>query len=206
MARFFDSVMAMGVDGITVSPGYAYERAPDQQHFLNRTATKQLFRDIFKRGKGGKAWSFSQSDLFLDFLAGNQTYKCTPWGNPTRTVFGWQRPCYLVGEGYAKTFKELMEDTNWDNYGVGNYEKCADCMVHSGFEATAVNDSIAHPLKLLRLRKGVKTDGPMAPDIDLSKQRPAEYVFSRHVQQKLAEIREEKARAKDQPQPMEAAE
>ena len=110
MARFFDSVMEMGVDGITVSPGYAYERAPDQQHFLNRTTTRQLFRDIFKRGNGGKKWSFSQSGLFLDFLAGNQTYKCTPWGNPTRTVFGWQRPCYLLGEGYAKTFKELMEE------------------------------------------------------------------------------------------------
>jgi hopanoid biosynthesis associated radical SAM protein HpnH len=207
MANFFDSVMAMGVDGITVSPGYAYERAPDQQHFLNRTTTKQLFRDIFKRGNGGKNWSFSQSGLFLDFLAGNQTYKCTPWGNPTRTVFGWQRPCYLLGEGYAKTFKELMEDTNWDSYGVGNYEKCADCMVHSGFEATAVNDSIAHPLKLLKLsRKGVKTDGPMAPDIDLSKQRPPEFVFSRHVQQKLTEIREEKGRAKEAAAPMEAAE
>ena len=207
MANFFDSVMEMGVDGITVSPGYAYERAPDQQHFLNRTATKQLFRDIFKRGNGGKAWSFSQSSLFLDFLAGNQTYKCTPWGNPTRTVFGWQKPCYLLGEGYAKTFKELMEDTNWDSYGVGNYEKCADCMVHSGFEATAVNDSIAHPLKLLKLsRKGVNTDGPMAPEIDLSKQRPPEFVFSRHVQQKLTEIREEKGRAKEAPAPMEAAE
>ncbi|MEJ2623011.1 MAG: adenosyl-hopene transferase HpnH [Pseudolabrys sp.] len=210
MARFFDDVMAMGVDGITVSPGYAYERAPDQQHFLNRTTTKQLFRDIFKRGKGGKKWSFSQSSLFLDFLAGNQTYKCTPWGNPTRTVFGWQRPCYLVGEGYAKTFKELMEETDWDSYGVGHYEKCADCMVHSGFEATAVMDSIAHPLKLLKLRNGVKTDGEMAPDIDLSRQRPAEYVFSRHVEQKLDEIKEEKARAKDAnndtPMPMEAAE
>ena len=207
MAHFFDDVMAMGVDGITVSPGYAYERAPDQQHFLNRTATKQLFRNIFKRGNGGKNWSFSQSDLFLDFLAGNQTYKCTPWGNPTRTVFGWQRPCYLVGEGYAKTFKELMEETDWDSYGVGNYEKCADCMVHSGFEATAVNDSISHPLKLLKLsRKGVKTDGPMAPEIDLSNQRPPEFVFSRHVQEKLTEIREDKARAKERPAPMEAAE
>ena len=207
MANFFDSVMEMGVDGITVSPGYAYERAPDQQHFLNRTATKQLFRDIFKRGNGGKNWSFSQSSLFLDFLAGNQTYKCTPWGNPTRTVFGWQKPCYLLGEGYAKTFKELMEDTNWDSYGVGNYEKCADCMVHSGFEATAVNDSISSPLKLLKLsRKGVKTEGPMAPEIDLSKQRPPEFVFSRHVQEKLTEIREEKTRAKAQPAPMEAAE
>ena len=207
MARFFDSVMEMGVDGITVSPGYAYERAPDQQHFLNRTATKELFRGIFKRGNGGKNWRFSQSSLFLDFLAGNQTYKCTPWGNPTRTVFGWQRPCYLVGEGYAKTFTELMESTDWDSYGVGHYEKCADCMVHSGFEATAVNDSISHPFKLMKLaRNGVKTDGPMAPEIDLSKQRPAEYVFSRHVQQKLAEIREEKARAEQGPVPMEAAE
>ena len=131
MAKFFDTVMAMGVDGITVSPGYAYERAPDQQHFLNRGKTKQLFRDIFQRGNGGKNWSFSQSGMFLDFLAGNQTYHCTPWGNPTRTVFGWQKPCYLLGEGYAKTFKELMESTDWDAYGTGNYEKCADCMVHS---------------------------------------------------------------------------
>jgi len=206
MAKFFDYVMSIGVDGITVSPGYAYERAPDQQHFLNRTTTKQLFRDIFKRGNGGKAWSFSQSDLFLDFLAGNQTYHCTPWGNPTRTVFGWQKPCYLVGEGYAKTFKELVESTDWDTYGVGNYEKCDDCMVHSGFEATAVNDSISRPWKLLTLRKGVNTDGPMAPEVDMSKQRPAEYVFSRHVQEKLAEVRAEKARSKDIQQPMEAAE
>ena len=206
MAKFFDYVMSIGVDGITVSPGYAYERAPDQQHFLNREKTKNLFRDIFRRGKGGKAWSFSQSDLFLDFLAGNQTYHCTPWGNPTRTVFGWQKPCYLLGEGYAKTFKELMESTDWDSYGVGNYEKCADCMVHSGFEATAVNDSISRPWKLLQLRKGVATDGPMAAEVDMSKQRPAQYMFSRHVQEKLTEIREAKARKKDAPQPMEAAE
>ena len=121
----------MGIDGITVSPGYAYERAPDQQHFLNRTATKELFRDVFRRGNGGRRWAFNQSGLFLDFLAGNQAYHCTPWGNPTRTVFGWQRPCYLLGEGYAQTFKELMEETDWDAYGTGNYEKCADCMVHS---------------------------------------------------------------------------
>ena len=193
MAAFFDDVMAMGVDGITVSPGYAYERAPDQQHFLNRETTKNLFRDIFKRGKGGKNWSFSQSGLFLDFLAGNQTYHCTPWGNPTRTVFGWQKPCYLLGEGYAKTFKELMEDTNWDNYGVGNYEKCADCMVHSGFEATAVNDAIGNPLKALSVAmRGVRTEGAMAPEIPLDKQRPPEFVFSRHVERKLEEIRQSK--------------
>ena len=149
VADFFDTAMELGVDGITVSPGYAYERAPDQQHFLNRGKTKQLFRDVFKQGQARQNWSFSQSSLFLDFLAGNQTYHCTPWGNPTRTIFGWQKPCYLLGEGYTKTFDELMNDTDWDDYGVGNYEKCADCMVHSGFEASAVQDAVAHPLKAL---------------------------------------------------------
>ena len=190
VAGFFDDVMAMGVDGITRSPGYAYERAPDQEHFLNRTKTKELFRDIFPRGDGGRKWEFTQSPLFLNFLAGNETYKCTPWGNPTRNVFGWQRPCYLLGEGYAKSFTELMETTEWDRYGTGAYEKCADCMVHSGYESTAVMDAVKSPLKtaLVALR-GPKTDGPMAPEIDLSNQRPAEYVFSRHVQEKLAELK-----------------
>lgn len=192
-ANFFDDVMAMGVDGITVSPGYSYERAPDQQHFLNRSKTKQLFRDILGKGNGGKKWAFSQSSLFLDFLAGNQTYHCTPWANPTRNVFGWQRPCYLLGEGYAKTFKELMEDTKWDDYGVGNYEKCADCMVHSGFEGTAVSDAIKHPLKALRVsRQGVAVTGEMAPDIPLDKQRKAEYVFSRHVEKAIEDIHAQK--------------
>ncbi len=192
-AKFFDDVMAMGVDGITVSPGYSYERAPDQQHFLNRGKTKQLFRDILGKGNGGKKWAFSQSSLFLDFLAGNQTYHCTPWANPTRNVFGWQRPCYLLGEGFVKTFKELMEDTKWDDYGVGNYEKCADCMVHSGFEGTAVTDAVKHPLKALRVaRKGVAVTGPMAPDISLDKQRKAEYVFSRHVEKAMEDIHAKK--------------
>ncbi len=202
VARFFDTVVTLGVDGITVSPGYAYERAPDQQHFLNRTRTKQLFRGIFSRN-GRQTWPLYQSGLFLDFLAGNQSYHCTPWGNPTRTVFGWQRPCYLLGEGYAKTFKELMEDTAWDEYGTGNYEKCADCMVHSGYEATAVMDSVARPWKLAKLAlAGIKTGGPMAPEIPLDRQRPAQYVFSKHVQQKLAEIAEAEAR----PQKVAAAE
>ncbi len=204
VAKFFDSVMAMGVDGITVSPGYAYERAPDQEHFLHRSTTKQLFRDILKRGRGGRNWSFSQSGLFLDFLAGNQSYHCTPWGNPTRTVFGWQRPCYLLGEGYARTFKELMEETNWDAYGTGNYEKCANCMVHSGYEATAVKDAIRNPLKAAVVAlKGVRTEGDMVPEIPLDRQRPAQHVFSKHVERKLAEIRANKpanAKAK-QPAP-----
>ena len=185
-AKFFDTLKPLGVDAITVSPGYAYERAPDQQHFLNRTKTKELFREIFRLGNNGKNWSFSQSSLFLDFLAGNQAYHCTPWGNPTITVFGWQKPCYLLGEGYAASFKELMEGTDWDAYGVGNYEKCADCMVHSGFEATAVNDAIANPLKaaIIALR-GIKTDGPMVKDIPLDKQRPAQYVFEKQVREQL---------------------
>ena len=198
VAAFFDEMMKLGLDGITVSPGYAYERAPDQQHFLNRNKTKQLFRDILSRGKGGKSWSFSQSSMFLDFLAGNQSYECTPWGNPTRTVFGWQRPCYLLGEGYAKTFSELMEETDWDAYGTGKYEKCADCMVHSGFEATAVMDTMEHPLKALGVSlRGIRTEGAMAKDISLDNQRPAEFVFSRHVENRLAEIRKAKTGAKD---------
>jgi hopanoid biosynthesis associated radical SAM protein HpnH len=188
VAGFFDEVKKLGINGIMVSPGYAYERAPDQEHFLNRQKTKQLFRDIFKRGKG-RGWGFNQSPLFLDFLAGNQTYKCTPWGNPTRTYFGWQRPCYLLGEGYAKTFKELMEETDWDRYGTGNYEKCADCMVHSGFEATAVSDAVTHPIKALAASlRGPKVDGPMAEEIPLDRQRPADYVFSRHVQDAMTKL------------------
>jgi hopanoid biosynthesis associated radical SAM protein HpnH len=192
VATFFDSVAGLGVDGITVSPGYAYERAPDQEHFLTRTRTKQLFRDILRRGRGGRAWSFSQSSLFLDFLAGNEEYRCTPWGNPTRNVFGWQRPCYLLGEGYAQTFRELMDETDWDAYGTGNYEKCANCMVHSGYEATAVTDAVRHPLKALAVSvRGVRTDGPMAPEIPLGGQRPAQYVFSQHVALERAKIKTE---------------
>ncbi len=190
LAKFFDEMEAAGLDGITISPGYAYERAPDQEHFLNRAKTKQFFRDVLKRGKGGKAWSFTNSPLFMDFLAGNQTYECSPWSMPLRTVFGWQKPCYLIGEGYTQSFKELMEDTEWDDYGVGKYEKCADCMVHCGFEGTATTDAVKNPLKMLGLAvKGIKTEGAMAPEISLANQRPAKYVFSDHVEKKLTEIK-----------------
>jgi hopanoid biosynthesis associated radical SAM protein HpnH len=192
VAKFFDSVMALGVDGIMTSPGYAYERAPDQEHFLSRQKTKQLFRDILRRGKG-HGWKFTQSPLFMDFLAGNQSYHCTPWGKPTRNVFGWQRPCYLLGEGYAKSYTELMETTDWDKYGTGNYEKCADCMVHSGYEATAVVDAVTHPLKTIRVAlQGPRTEGDMAPEISLANQRPAEYVFSRHVEETMAKLAHQK--------------
>jgi hopanoid biosynthesis associated radical SAM protein HpnH len=188
VAAFMDETVKLGLDGVMISPGYAYERAPDQQHFLNRRKSKELFRDIFRRGRG-RGWKFNQSSLFLDFLAGNQKYMCTPWGKPTRNVFGWQRPCYLLGEGYAKTFQELMETTDWDRYGTGNYEKCADCMVHSGYEASAVADAVRNPLKILMVAlRGPRTEGPMAPEIPLTNQRPAEYVFSRHVQERMAQL------------------
>ena len=190
-ADYFDFVTDdLGVEGITVSPGYAYERAPDQEHFLNRTKTKQLFRDIFKL-QGKVKWRFSQSVLFMDFLAGNQQYHCTPWGNPTRNIFGWQRPCYLLSEGYAESFDQLMTETRWDDYGTGKYEKCADCMVHCGYEATAVTDVVAHPLKALGVYlKGIDTDKPMAPEIPIDNQRPAEFVFEgliKTLSQKKAE-------------------
>jgi len=173
MAAFFDFAHSIGVEGITLSPGYAYERAPDGQHFLTRRTTKDLFRTLFRLGKG-RGWKFTQSSLFLNFLAGNETYACTPWGNPTRNVFGWQRPCYLLGEGYARTYKELMDETDWDSYGTGKYEKCADCMVHSGYEPTAVTDTLNHPLKAARVALfGPRTEGPMAPDLPLDGQRPA---------------------------------
>jgi hopanoid biosynthesis associated radical SAM protein HpnH len=191
LAEFLDTMAARGVE-TTISPGYAYERAPDQEHFLNRERTKTLFRDLFRRGDGGKAWKFTNSPLFLDFLAGNRSYECTPWSMPLRTVFGWQKPCYLIGEGYVATFRELMEGTDWDDYGVGKYEKCANCMVHCGFEGTAARDSMRRPLEFIKVALGgVRTEGPMAPDVDLSQQRPAADVHATHVERELARIREE---------------
>ncbi len=187
IAAFLDQAKTLGV-GVSISPGYAYERAPDQDHFLNRRKTKELFRRVFALGKG-KKWDLMHSSLFLDFLAGNREYHCTPWGMPTRNLFGWQKPCYLLGEGYAKTYKELMETTDWDSYGTGRYEKCANCMAHCGYEPTAAQASISNPLSALWTAiRGVRTTGPMAPEISLTQQRPAQYVFSRHVEKMLHEI------------------
>jgi hopanoid biosynthesis associated radical SAM protein HpnH len=170
VAQFMDDMMELGVEGVTISPGYSYERAPRQDVFLKRQGPKQLFRDVFRLGKlrkGAKKWRFNQSGLYLDFLAGNQTYHCTPWGNPTRNVFGWQKPCYLlVGEGYARSFDELMNDTEWDKYGTGTNPKCADCMVHCGYEPTAVNDTFVRPWEALKVAlKGPRTTGEMAPEV-----------------------------------------
>jgi len=195
IAKFLDLTQELGV-GVSISPGYAYERAPDQQHFLARRKTKELFRKVFALGKG-KKWNLTHSGMFLDFLAGNQEFHCTPWGMPTRNVFGWQKPCYLLGEGYTKTFKELMETTEWDAYGTGRYEKCANCMAHCGYEPTAAEASLKHPLKALALALGgVRTEGPMAPEISLADQRPAKYVFDSQVQLRLSEIRANEAREK----------
>ena len=188
IAAFLDFTTELGVN-VSISPGYAYERAPDQDHFLNRRNTKELFREVFRRGEG-KKWLLSHSALFLDFLTGNQEYMCTPWGMPTRNVFGWQKPCYLLGEGYAKSFRELMEGTDWDSYGTGRYEKCANCMAHCGYEPTAAMDALAHPIKALMVGlRGPRVSGPMAPEIDMTHQRKADYgLHERHVADVLAEI------------------
>jgi len=173
MADFFTFVCNdLGIEGITVSPGFAYEKAPSQERFLKRRKTKQLFRNLLKADPKRK-WRFTQSSLFMDFLAGNQQYRCTPWGNPTRNIFGWQRPCYLLNEGHADSFKEFMEETEWDRYGSGKYDKCADCMVHCGYEPTAVNDTLDHPLKALKVfLRGPDTDCPMVDELPLVEAEP----------------------------------
>ena len=196
VAAFLNFTETLGV-GVSISPGYAYERAPDQDHFLSRRKTKELFRRIFAHGRG-KGWNLLHSGMYLDFLAGNQSYHCTPWGMPTRNIFGWQKPCYLLGEGYVKTFTELMETTDWDSYGTGRYEKCSNCMAHCGYEPTAAEASFANPIKSLWISlRGVRTEGPMAPEISLDGQRPAQYVFSRHVQQALAKLGTTRVRTKE---------
>ncbi len=199
LADFLDFATDLGV-GISISPGFAYERAPDQAHFLNRRRTKEFFRDVWRIGKerkrteGSRKWNLSHSPVFLDFLLGNQEMLCTPWGMPTRNVFGWQKPCYLLGEGYAKTYAELMETTEWERYGTGAYEKCSDCMAHCGYEPTAANIALGNPLKMLRLAmKGLATEGPMAPEIDLSRARPGEEHHERLVSDEMERLRREKA-------------
>ena len=137
--KFFDEMMELGVEGMMISPGYSYQKAPDKKNFLKRNRTRALFAKIL--GDRNRGWRFNQSPLFLEFMMGRRDYQCTPWGNPTYNVFGWQKPCYLLQEGYAKTFRELMETTDWDRYGTGHNEKCADCMVHCGYEASAVADT-----------------------------------------------------------------
>lgn len=166
VAALFDfATRDLGVDGITVSPGYSYEHAPRHDVFMNRRQSKRLFREIFRRSRAAR-WPLSHSSLFLDFLCGNQDYQCTPWSSPTRNVFGWQKPCYLMADaGYASSFRELMETTPWERYGVGRHPKCDNCMAHCGYEGTAVEDSLRHPLKALRVwLRGPRTAGEMMPE------------------------------------------
>ena len=148
----FDQMMELGVEGMMLSPGYSYDKAPDQKHFLGRARTRKLFRAILSNRK--KSWQFNQSPLFLEFLMGERHYVCTPWGMPTYNIFGWQKPCYLLQDGYADTFQELMDSTAWAEYGTesGN-PKCANCMVHSGYEASAVNDTFSSLRGLLATAK-----------------------------------------------------
>lgn len=136
---FFDAMMDLGVEGMMISPGYSYEKAPDQQGFLTRRRTQKLFSLLLTNRKRG--WRFNQSPLFLEFLMGKREYHCTPWGNPTYNIFGWQKPCYLLQDGYAESFRALLDETDWDRYGVGRNEQCKDCMVHCGYEASAVEDT-----------------------------------------------------------------
>jgi hopanoid biosynthesis associated radical SAM protein HpnH len=140
--RFFDAMMDLGVEGMMVSPGYSYAKAPDQDHFLRRRRTQQLFSTILSRPN--RRWRFNQSPLFLQFLMGKRDFECTPWGNPTYNVFGWQRPCYLLQEAYTETFADLIQTTRWERYGrkSGN-EKCQDCMVHCGHEPSAVDHTFS---------------------------------------------------------------
>ena len=180
VAEFFDMATQLGVEGIMVSPGYSYHHAPRQDVFLGRKSSKELFRGIFSRRKNrpdGVKWSFNHSALFLDFLAGNQNYQCTPWSTPTYNLFGWQRPCYLLSdEGYADTYRSLIEDTEWEKYGVGKNPRCDNCMAHCGFEGTAVNDAFSHPLKALWVSlRGPKTHGPMAPEMPIEYSESARY-------------------------------
>jgi hopanoid biosynthesis associated radical SAM protein HpnH len=152
MRGFFDEVMALGVEGMMISPGYSYQKAPDQEHFLRRARTHDLFRAMLTSRK--KSWKFNQSPLFLEFLQGRIDFDCTPWGNPTYNVFGWQKPCYLLQEGYADSFAELMQETEWARYGrkSGN-EKCADCMVHCGYEASSVDHAFTSVKGMARMAK-----------------------------------------------------
>ncbi len=136
---FFDEVMSMGVEGVVLSPGYSYDKAPDQNRFMGRARVRRLFRAILSNRK--KTWKFNMSPLFLEFLMGKRSYECTPWGSPAYNIFGWQKPCYLLQDGYAESFKELMETTEWESYGAASGNpKCANCMVSCGYEPTAVID------------------------------------------------------------------
>jgi hopanoid biosynthesis associated radical SAM protein HpnH len=139
----------LGVDAMQISPGYAYEKAPDQDHFLGVEITRSIFRQAFAGGKR-KQWRLNHSPLFLDFLEGKVDFACTAWGIPSYSIFGWQRPCYLMSDGYASSYQELVETTDWEAYGRGRDPRCANCMAHCGYEPTAVTKTMESPRESLR--------------------------------------------------------
>ena len=155
LVQLFDHMMELGVEGLTVSPGFNYEKAPDQDHFLNWQKTRDFFKELmdYKR-EHHKKWDFCNSPFYLEFLEGKRNYECTPWGMPTYNVFGWQKPCYLLTEeGYAKTFKEYMEATEFEQYGTGKNPKCGNCMTHCGYEPTAVSEGMSSIPKMIEMGK-----------------------------------------------------
>lgn len=156
--EMFDMLSELGVDGMTIAPGYSYEKAPDQDHFLSRQQTNALFRQVLAplSTKRGKKWVFNQSPLYLKFLMGEIDYECTPWGSPNYNIFGWQKPCYMFSDGYAQTFNEYMEKTDWEKYGrkSGN-SKCQDCMMHCGHEPTAAIDATSSLKNMLISIRGL---------------------------------------------------
>ncbi len=139
----------LGVDAMMISPAYAYVKAPDQKHFLGVSETRALFRSAFGEGHR-KRWRLNHSPLFLDFLEGKVEYRCTAWGVPSYSVLGWQRPCYLMADGYASSYKELVETTDWEKYGRGKDERCNNCMAHCGYEPTAVLATLKSPVQSVR--------------------------------------------------------
>ncbi len=171
--RMFDFLTDLGVDGMMISPGYPYEKAPDQEHFLQREQTKALFRKILDNAD--PRWRFNHSNFFLEFLQGDRDYQCTAWGNPTRNVFGWQKPCYLMSDGYVQSFRELIDETPWERYGSGRDPRCNDCMVHCGYEATAVTDATRNLPNMLHALKPIGRS-PVRVDPEQSRRREAQMV------------------------------
>jgi hopanoid biosynthesis associated radical SAM protein HpnH len=141
------------VSEMMISPAYAYEKAPDQEHFLGVQETRELFRKAFADGRR-KRWRLNHSPLFLDFLEGKVDFSCTAWGIPSYSLLGWQKPCYLMSDGYAKTYRELIDDTDWDAYGRGKDPRCANCMAHCGYEPTAVLATLGSLKQSLRAAVG----------------------------------------------------
>ncbi|HEY6275153.1 MAG TPA: adenosyl-hopene transferase HpnH [Streptosporangiaceae bacterium] len=143
----------LAVDQMMISPAYAYEKAPDQEHFLGVGETRELFRKAFADGNRGR-WRLNHSPLFLDFLEGKADFSCTAWGIPSYSLLGWQRPCYLMADGYTKTYRELIETTDWDAYGRGKDPRCANCMAHCGYEPSAVLATMGSLRESVRAMRG----------------------------------------------------